>query len=836
MIKCIGLLLAVSIFMLLSSSAVQGQDSNYLDNCQPHSLDPTQTTGLSLVLLPCPFAGNPDDIVYVFDSQHDLNIGATWQQSVNFDHSTWVFDAKGDQSANLIIRFSHQNGILSADLFDDQNKDGRVAYTLNADNSDIKITESNIPSIHVQTPEDSWVTNGKVDYNLDMTVEGPITATFDARTFLGQPKLLAQISTIDNKPEFQISVRDLNNNGHPDYDLRQSFLPLPATSQFIRTSLQVDAADDEPVSQALSAFWPYLSSQVWGFGKIPGHTAPPIQVDWSTSKIINIAEIVGSRQKETNWFIYSIQRFGPGYGEYANFEDPFMFYDLADDHDGNPELMIRDQYTDLDAPDITNLFATVATNDIRYSWDQDNNGTWDYKIGVLGRKKYTTTVNFPEFSVKIPAYQDMPTWVTKQPWDIVSFVAVEGAPYYTTEGIYEWGPGAGLTNLLQGFGSGNVENPYVETSNGFRGDYSLAYFRVPRLYFSDVDHKLHLMYAQQGNWPIDDHTSLAYQNLNNGPTIDRWIHQVDGLPTESLTQAGNYLIYHGDQTIIKYVPTLTPSLFESPVPGTHQEWLDLKNKLDTGPKPVGNPADLRAMMEQFAGPELQLQNGTLRDFRFTESGFRFVLDLQPDFSFSGDNVLGTPTLSPGSYLVVYDGHFDVQPLTAPDIQLVLPLKLVGDSLLQYETNILHAEIRNDGLEDANQVQIDIQVSNDGTNWTPLRSEKGYQGIYSVNSGQTVDFNIFWTPDSPGKWQMRLVTQTLAADQTVLSSSNYSQAFDVQAASLPATNLLVSGFNLVPAWAVLTLWVSLISIFCVIFALIYRRNRQGEEPQSNADES
>jgi hypothetical protein len=69
-----------------------------------------------------------------------------------------------------------------------------------------------------------------------------------------------------------------------------------------------------------------------------------------------------------------------------------------------------------------------------------------------------------------------------------------------------------------------------------------------------------------------------------------------------------------------------------------------------------SPTDFTAMLDQFSGPQMQIQGGAA-DFRITPQGFRFILlALSPVYTFQGERWLDL-TNPIREYLVAYDGEF-----------------------------------------------------------------------------------------------------------------------------------------------------------------------------------
>lgn len=159
------------------------------------------------------------------------------------------------------------------------------------------------------------------------------------------------------------------------------------------------------------------------------------------------------------------------------------------------------------------------------------------------------------------------------------------------------------------------------------------------------------------------------------------------------------------------------------------------------------------MLDQLAGSEMQIQQAMVRDFRITPQGFRFILELQPDFSVILDQADSIPLPeTPGAYVVAYDGSaWSVQPAT-PAVLRVSDVKLEAprgaSQALRWST--LEVLLRNEGLEDVHDLPVcvtfDDQVSRQVvmTNTVSLLPGEGQQSVVWD-----------WAPVAPGPWQVRI---------------------------------------------------------------------------------
>ncbi|MBM4430621.1 MAG: hypothetical protein FJ026_09800, partial [Chloroflexi bacterium] len=266
-----------------------------------------------------PFAGSGADLVHVYDRNNNMTESLDWRTAVDFEEDLWVFDAGGDGNANLIISFLRNGVELTAELYDDQDEDGQVRYTVL--NGKVVIQESSHPTVRVRAPDGWWMKDGLVNYNLDIEVDGPVRATFYSPVLL-HVQLWPQLtkSLLDGKPEYTIRVRDTDHDGRPDYDIRQVY-PPPPLPDYYGTELTVNTNHNETTFGDF-IFWPHLGTPADYIKPYAGSVAP-IQVDWQASRIVAVAEFVASRGHDSNWFIYSRSKFGYDDRTFADFENPF---------------------------------------------------------------------------------------------------------------------------------------------------------------------------------------------------------------------------------------------------------------------------------------------------------------------------------------------------------------------------------------------------------------------------------------------------------------------------------------------------------------------------------
>ena len=198
---------------------------------------------------------------------YELDPAKDWSKQLDYSFATWIFDAGADNRANLIIVFARQDKEAIAQVYDDVNGDGMISYSV--DGNHVKVDEG-APTVVVRAQNDWLLPNGSVNFNFDMSIDGSVATMIDAGIYLDKLKTDGDIDTV-------IHVRDTDTDGHPDYEWRQAYPPLPESSGYYRSSVMVNNADDEsPISGSL--WWSLLGSGAPNFIKedYASTTKPPI--------------------------------------------------------------------------------------------------------------------------------------------------------------------------------------------------------------------------------------------------------------------------------------------------------------------------------------------------------------------------------------------------------------------------------------------------------------------------------------------------------------------------------------------------------------------------------
>lgn len=777
---------------------------------------------------------------------------------LNATNAVWVFDVGAQGRASLIIDFHPDGQNLVADLYDDEDGDRQVSYRLvngvpvvterpalaprfvrrqlaqqGGEHLAYRALPANAPranprwTVRVVSLEGRWVRDdGSPTMNLDIYVDGPVLAQWGVESYLDR-------LFTDGHIDFVINVRDPKHDGRPQYEISNAYPNVPDSWGIYRTAIMVNTADDEPLIQG-GIFWPLLGSagalidfaggtlpttllynaqgRNYGIVKGYGQSFPPIQVDWLASKIVYIGEFVASRGGTHNWFTYSTNRVKPDQVTDPNFESPFAFYKIGNGTDPVPDLEIRAERQVPNDPYAAPQWRGRAYQMIRYSWEQQEGQGWTYKLGLLGQHQINTLVQLPGYTLKTIPYAQFPQWVTSNRWDIATFVAIEGGTYNSTEGIYDWDPSAVRDKYYAGIGSA-PSDPFTQIGAGRRGEYTLNLGTPPWLYFSPIDARLHLLGASAGLYNIDGTRRVEYQSLAANGYIDSWQLFDGNALSQQLYQVPGGLLYAADGQVSLLTAQIQQEVFRTLPPTNRDEWVTLGQQLDANKKGFAAD-DLAAMFNQFTGQRSTVTGATLSDFRFTDAGYRFVLDLQPGFNLGGFPVASIG--GPGSYVVTYDttaGRFTAQPLTpaAPAISGVG----VPKSQTALTPMTLRLQLANAGNADMSTLPVIVTASRPGR--PPIVI---VQKPVTLLGGEQPVIEVPWTPPGPGNW-------TVTARLYLPGNRSVERSVDLRAASPPQPawqQVIRGGWPANPAFAFVVALVGLAGLGTAGGLLLGRRLR------------
>ncbi len=737
--------------------AVRQQDTN--NDGQP-----------DVTIIDCAFATTQDQ-VRVYDRGGNMVASDDWRTATDFTDDVWVFDVGADKSAQLIIQFAVVNTNAVAYLYTDRDNNGSVLHSFQPDKG-ITVAETDYWLMRV-TAQGAWqYPDGTYNQNLLFEIDGYLSGFVDRPYPLS---FLRQLD-LDHRPDFKTEIADQNRDGIPEYTI-SGLMAASNYAQygFSRHGARVNVGKTRPLPPQGYMFWHLLG------GDYPQgnyfDTPPFIQMDWMQAQIV-AAGLIGY-PIEQGYSINTIASWQPNTVNYVNFEAMMAYYDLAQNRDKIPELHIRLRH--YGPHDIHGGNLPIPVNEVRWSWMQSSKDDllWDYKIGLAGTNPITTSYRLGEYTLQNVPYLELPNWIRQQPWQYATFIADEGRSMRSSEGIYEWAAieqqvssnDAALT--LSQYLAGEVDVPLQQIfdvpQQGYRGELATDFEEPPMLYFSPLDRKLHLRHANSGAWDLGNAAALYYDNLNSDAYLDQWIYvrqlATNDTPRTLVRQINvtpQHLIYSDSEraeVLIREV-AVPPSLFEASPPASHAEWQQLGTQLAQHARDF-DPAALDAMVAQFAGATTTLRGARLRDFRFTAAGYRYVIELAPDFRATGTLAARFAALPPGAYLIEHTPRMQISPLEPPALELTLhiaPHAATTQHLLPRAV-----ELHNAGSDDASALLLRVDATSADETTTILS-----QTI--TVAGKATEWIAFdWQPPAAGIWDV-VATLTDQQGQILATSS------------------------------------------------------------------
>lgn len=757
---------------------------------------------LSSVTYKCePGFASERDLVLIATS-HGIPSLESYKDLAVDEKTVYIFDAYADGTPNLIILFTRTRDYFIASLYDDQNNDGQVSYSLI--NGEIVIDESPYWTMQVISIQPWMEPSGIISYNLDLWVDGRVNANWLSAQYL------PEFST-DGRIDFYIKVRDTDQDGSPNYEIRQSYQTedywyVPSTWLGVSEQRQ-----DPPIKNSL--IWPYLGSGHFDFFQQFNNFYAPIQMDWMKNKIATLVEFVPSHEGDDVWYMQSLNPFGENNEVYANFENPVCWIDLAEDHDGIPELHIRQEYYGVEDQYHWHDIPKSYKNDIRYTWDQNNDQSWDYKIGLSGSYPIDQSVSFPEFTAKTIPCKQFPEWITSKRWGPAVFVASYVRNF--AEGIYEWGT---VDHVLERylFGYEKQPNIFTKLSTGYRGEYTYNLNERPWLYLHPIDHMLHLKGSDTGFYQISDRKRLNYIDQDSDGYVDHWsLYESDNV-LSTLAIENDYAIYYDylqNKLLVKQlVNTVDYQTFLPP--RNHKEWDELAQKL--GDNYEQGDINLQAWILETPGVLYAIEPVILRSFRSFGTGIRFDLtllsDLDSDIPESENNKSSLPV---GDYVLHIDRDQDIH------------FEPGGSAILEYDENGMFTKpgqaiqlqpvelawlIHNEGNWDAPSQIYTYTLTNPVGSTIVLTDTAGLIPAHSEK-----EVSVYWYPLEAGNWEVDFKLGSLKSVKTMLSVIEFEKPGFVQLYSLP--DMPVSGTAIV-----LVFWSSLVLFGGAIFIKIVKNEK------------
>lgn len=741
-VLCVAFLISIFNF---SKANAQG-----IPNCLQATADFWGDSTPDVLILECQIATSRD-LVYIYDRDGDLLASDSRNHALDMHDDLWVFDIAADGTVNLIIDFHQENDTLIAELYDDKDGDQNIDITVNQREQRINITESHVPTVRALTAGDWWLSDQTVNFNVTLEIDGPVVASFAVgnwvETYVKNDGIL----------DYKITIDDPDLNGRPNSHIVQFYLPVDEDWTFLRTALMVNEADDEPQMEG-SVFWPFLGDQLYGFEKPRFESPPPIQVDWEQSRILFVGETVAGRANESSWFIYSLKRFGdPQSKHFANFENPFSFYDLANDDDRFPELIVRHAILG----DQDEISASQVTQAVRYSWDQDNDNFLDFKLGLFGGEITTTTLQFGNVSVDTIPYLQLPYQVMEESWLAATFVAVEPefGVYSSNEGIYEWDATSDLYKYLAGLTDESPTSHYLDIGIGLRGEFAFAPLSKARIYLSPIDQRIHLFNASDGVYRVSNTNRIRMSDLNEDGFFDQWIlTETPGIEEQErayLRHSADVLIFSENQTLrIVHIPEIQEPDIIIP-PRNPDEWENLQQQVQetAGTLPT---RDLVQWVPETATTLLEIEGIEISHFNPTASGFQLQVRILPDFKVLSDrtNALSNRSdISEGQHHhLSYDGDLNLSSLLSPpNLQLKPPgIQILPSQGVQGESIMIKALLENTGEQQTEEMDIGLYAQISGQEPILL-----YQELLKIPATGKVNLVHDWQPTASGDWKIWL---------------------------------------------------------------------------------
>lgn len=800
-IRLLVVFLLASLSGLVLTKAVIGQANSSCQDVSDYK-DLDGNGQIDTMILGCQFSTEGNDRLTIIKQSGEMNIGENWRKNITYTDEIWIFDHGTQGKASLIIEFLQEQDGLAAEIYDDRNEDGEVTYTLTG--KSVQITENRFWTVRVVAPDGWWLRDGIPNYNLNIWVDGDVEAMFMMETYRNS-------LILDGEPDYEIQIYDQNNNGRPENDRRMILTPWLQDAVGLGTQMMANFNDNEiPITGGFD-LWPYLdlNHNYDGGGsrvvKDYGISSPPIKFELTTGRIEAVGEFVASRGGENQCFYYSENPWSLENINESNFESPFCFYDIAKDHDEIPELQLRSVYSYPYDKIFLKGSSEYPYQLVRYSWDQENIGSWHYAVGLIGRHLVDNATNLAGYDVLTVAYEDFPTWITEKAWDMAVFSEFTGNKYFTSEGMYNvsYIEDEEFSEYFTGFSNTKPDPDYVPEAN-FRMEWSIDHGNQPYLYFSPIDHRLHLLDADGGTWQISESEAIHYQNLGSGEMINQWTHSLHGQVKKMMFTYSDFSVYFEDGNLSIWSSTSQNPMFTTLPPTDHNTWLELGKKLDQN-QPEFEPDDFTSMLEQFGSMKAEIEGGTIQDLRITEDGFRFILNLDEAFKVLKADLLGARGLKPGLYLVTYEDEFHIQPFTPVNLEINL-----GEKAERFYTKLkssIPVVLQNNGIEDAHNVTVSSIIhSPDGIlSWS---QEK----VIDVLAGEEKIIQIPFSPEVPGNWEIT-VTATRLYDYVPYWKDRFNQELSVTVYPALDTTLSqdMTAFGVIQPWQLIAMFTILLLI-------------------------
>jgi hypothetical protein len=496
-------------------------------------------------------------------------------------------------------------------------------------------------------------------------------------------------------PAYEHEIVDSDDDGIPNYELIRAFPDREPGWFLLTTQIIANLSEVKRPNFQSPFFWPYLQlvDTTWTLRRVPEDDDPPIKFSWQDSQLKGVQNFLPLWGLGNQWIAVSNFDFQKHVTNYLDWE-VFAFYDF--NNDTMMDMNFRNvYYSSLSVPGYDQILYPLQVN---YSWHHKNIDqlVWDYKLELIGLHELPTSViEFPDFSVyAIPFDEFLTQRLLQDDWAYATFVAAES--YGSSEGIWEWSTFGGVIqdmSLIPGqyivpdsaqaqraYLLGVIDTPPVSFYNkirrGLRGEFAFLN-GVAGLYFSPIDRQLHLLHANKGTWNLDENREIIYKNLG-GEVINEWELWQDGEEIKKLVHVDDYIYFVENNRVDILKVDVSPILFTTLPPSNTEEWIQLGANLEKY-KPSFAPDDFKSMFQQFSGESISINGANLRDFRITEYGLRFILELRANYTIIGPDWLGIQGQPPGDYLVKLNDYFNTVSVTPAQMNLVIESQVIDVS-------------------------------------------------------------------------------------------------------------------------------------------------------------
>lgn len=740
-----------------------------------------------------------------------------WWNWGNTSSDAYMFSIYRQKNVRLIIDFrTLSDGRPEASIYAYQNGRSTIDYELQGNDLTIK-SYGGHPLIRMRPQDHTWFVDGETNYNLELEIDGRLPPGGGSHPI-----------TTDGIIDWILRVGS-RQPGTPDWET-QLLVNDPRPSWGYIRFAATQRMPDSPPYKVEPPFMPSFPHFNIGLGRrVPEIDGPweHSDVDWYRENPRPIYLDLRDDQLELHSFTgfqlagissYSSTSLPPA----VNFESPFNFYGF--EPGGRvPNLVVRaGKSPENDPHQNQSLRGSMDRTSFRYSWKLSDGRKWRYSLDVAGSAPYTETIIVGEHKLLGIEAQKAPEWVMQREWPLVSFLeAVDG--YSGSEGLYFYTAQAQENRpWLDGTSStvpSHFSAPFLPADGtlkkgsdrslppNFRGEYSLEYLRIPKLYFSPIDQRVHLKYAMGGVWNLGNGQVLRMHNLDGDAYIDGWTREIPALPEPDPAEArpahseqqpeppralpgevqeafyalSGHLIHAGPQGVTICHANYSYEQFQLDPPTDKASWEAFRDRVAPFEQQGRDPWDLRGWLVAQPGTTILAVPGRIEGMRATRDGFRF--ELHADAPIEESTLPAARGLLAGAYVVSYDGTFRIEPLTPPAVSGTL--RDLGATALV--PSRLLVELENRGLQDLPAVTLELWADDQRSEPRLLASAP-----LSVLAGVPLTTTLEWVPLAAGEW--RLVPRLRVDPETTLEL----QELRITVAPAPAAGPIAVAYVSQPA--------------------------------------